>query len=90
MNAAYHELKRLIETPYPFPLIQMARTFLFAWVFTVPLALLNGDYVFYEVVALGFLLTYGFVGLERVSIDMEDPFGNDENDFDDMGLAQVS
>lgn len=39
---------------------------------------------------LGFLLTYGFVGLERVSIEMEDPFGNDTNDFDDMGLAQVS
>lgn len=89
-NTAYHELKRLIETPYPFPLIQMARTFLFAWVFTVPFALLKADYDFYEVFMLGFLLTYGFVGLERVSIEMEDPFGNDTNDFDDMGLAQVS
>lgn len=87
--SAYHELKRLIETPYPFPLIQMARTFLFAWVFTIPLALLDGKYDFYEVFIVGILLTYGFVGLERVSIEMEDPFGNDENDLDEMGLAQT-
>ena len=28
-----------------------------------------------------FLLTYGFVGLELVAIELDNPFGNDPNDF---------
>eukprot|EP00560_Eucampia_antarctica_P008048 CAMPEP_0197830298 /NCGR_PEP_ID=MMETSP1437-20131217/6894_1 /TAXON_ID=49252 ORGANISM="Eucampia antarctica, Strain CCMP1452" /NCGR_SAMPLE_ID=MMETSP1437 /ASSEMBLY_ACC=CAM_ASM_001096 /LENGTH=261 /DNA_ID=CAMNT_0043432595 /DNA_START=469 /DNA_END=1254 /DNA_ORIENTATION=+ len=87
--SAYQELIKLIETPYPFPLIQMARTFLFFWVFTLPFALLNNTYDLYEVLFMIFLMTYGFIGLERVSVEMEDPFGDDPCDFDDLGLAQL-
>jgi hypothetical protein len=35
-------------------------------------------------------VTYGFVGLETVSIELDDPFGDDENDFDNLGMALVS
>jgi predicted membrane chloride channel (bestrophin family) len=28
-----------------------------------------------------FLLTYGFVGLEVVAIELDNPFGRDPNDF---------
>ena len=31
----------------------------------------------------------GFVGLEFVSIELDDPFGDDPNDLDVYGLAQV-
>lgn len=31
-----------------------------------------------------FLMTYGFVGLELVAIELDNPFGNDANDFDNM------
>jgi predicted membrane chloride channel (bestrophin family) len=34
-----------------------------------------------------FVLTYGFMGLEIVSIELEDPFGDDDNDFDNLGMA---
>jgi len=36
-----------------------------------------------------FFITYGFVGLEYVSMELDDPFGDDPNDFDDLGMAEV-
>lgn len=33
---AYHGLLKLVTTPFPFPLVQMTRTFLFIWIFTLP------------------------------------------------------
>ena len=30
-----------VSTPFPFPLVQMTKTFLFIWVFTIPLALIS-------------------------------------------------
>lgn len=30
------------------------------------------------------------MGLETVSIELDDPFGDDENDFDNLGMALVS
>lgn len=89
-NKAFHGLNKLMTTPFPFPLVQMARTFLFFWVFTLPFALCN---VFTddpsEPMAIILIVTYGFVGLEYVSMELDDPFGDDPNDFDDLGMAQV-
>ena len=36
-----------------------------------------------------FFITYGFVGLEYVSMELDDPFGDDPNDFDVRGLSEV-
>lgn len=41
---AYEGLKNYISTPVPFPLVQMSKTFLFVWVFTLPLALCHDHY----------------------------------------------
>jgi len=78
----YYELKKLITTPFPFPLVQMARTFLFFWVFTFPCALVHdmGNSIVAAVITI-FFLTYGYVGLEFVSMEMDDPFGDDPNDL---------
>ena len=58
--------------------------------YTVPFALLsdpsNGFVHCIEI----FILTYGFMGLETVSIELDDPFGDDDNDFDNLGMAYVS
>lgn len=76
-----------MTTPFPFPLVQMARTFLFFYVFTVPFALLSdSSNVFVHCIVI-FILTFGFMGLEIVSIELDDPFGDDENDFDNLGMA---
>jgi len=66
----------------------MARTFLFVYVFTLPLCLVENLQVgIGQVCVIMFFIAYGFIGLEYVSMEMDDPFGDDPNDFDDMGLA---
>mmetsp|Transcript_24580 Transcript_24580/g.36076 ORF Transcript_24580/g.36076 Transcript_24580/m.36076 type:complete len:373 (+) Transcript_24580:72-1190(+) len=86
MNGFYG-MRKFLTTPFPFPLLQMARTFMFAYVFTISLALVNdpSHTVFHCCVV--FLVTYGFLGLETVSIELDDPFGDDANDFDNYGMA---
>lgn len=60
----------------------MARTFLFLYVFTVPFAMLSDKSSDVAHCFMVFLLTYGFVGLEVVAIELDNPFGKDANDFD--------
>eukprot|EP00549_Striatella_unipunctata_P002993 CAMPEP_0118702760 /NCGR_PEP_ID=MMETSP0800-20121206/18098_1 /TAXON_ID=210618 ORGANISM="Striatella unipunctata, Strain CCMP2910" /NCGR_SAMPLE_ID=MMETSP0800 /ASSEMBLY_ACC=CAM_ASM_000638 /LENGTH=118 /DNA_ID=CAMNT_0006604053 /DNA_START=606 /DNA_END=962 /DNA_ORIENTATION=+ len=36
-----------------------------------------------------FITTYGFIGLEYIAMELDDPFGDDRNDFDDSGMAQL-
>jgi predicted membrane chloride channel (bestrophin family) len=80
----YYGIRTFVTTPVPFPLIQMARTFLFLYVFTVPFVLLRDDSSRFAHCFAVFLLTYGFMGLEVVAIELDNPFGDDENDFDNM------
>lgn len=119
----FHGLQKLVETPFPFPLVQMTRTFLFVWVFTLSLVLCHdvGNYPFDPLLMI-FLTTFGFIGalllarvilvdvltgvlhnsyahshlpsctrtgIEFVCLELDDPFGNDPNDFDDLGMAQL-
>lgn len=77
----YYGMRRFLTTPVPFPLIQMARTFLFLYVFTVPFVMLSDDSSMLAHCFAIFVLTYGFVGLELVAIEMDNPFGDDPNDF---------
>mmetsp|Transcript_21662 Transcript_21662/g.33126 ORF Transcript_21662/g.33126 Transcript_21662/m.33126 type:complete len:369 (+) Transcript_21662:127-1233(+) len=84
----YYGIRKFITTPFPFPLVQMARTFMFIYLETLPFALLDTvQDSMYVHMAIVFLVTYGFVGLETVSIELDNPFGNDENDFDNLGMA---
>uniref|UniRef100_A0A7S1Y3W0 Bestrophin homolog n=1 Tax=Grammatophora oceanica TaxID=210454 RepID=A0A7S1Y3W0_9STRA len=83
----YYGMRKFLTTPFPFPLVQMARTFLFFYVFTVPFALLSDDSAAVAHCVVIFILTYGFMGLEYVSIELDNPFGDDDNDFDNLGMA---
>lgn len=88
----YYGIRTFITTPVPFPLIQMTRTIVLFYIFTVPFVLLT-DYddagsdttnprPTIEHCIVIFLLTYGFMGLEIVSVELDDPFGDDANDFE--------
>lgn len=61
---AFHGLKKLVVTPFPFPLIQLNRIFLFAWCFSLPLVLINDNDTVYHTLILVFFTTFGFMGLE--------------------------
>jgi len=83
----YYGIRKSITTPFPFPLLQMARTFLFFYVFTLPLALVNDPSAPAVHAITVFLVTYGFLGLETVSIELDDPFGDDANDFKNLLMS---
>mmetsp|Transcript_39304 Transcript_39304/g.91736 ORF Transcript_39304/g.91736 Transcript_39304/m.91736 type:complete len:338 (+) Transcript_39304:948-1961(+) len=84
----YHGMVKLMSTPFPFPLVQMSRTFLFFWLFTLPLAMLHELRLLSSCIII-FFMTFGFVGLELVAMELDDPFGNDENDLEVYELSKV-
>jgi predicted membrane chloride channel (bestrophin family) len=88
-NKAFHGFRVLIFTPYPFPLVQMTRMFLFFWVFSIPLVLVQQMESLWDTVVVVFFITFGFVGTEYVSMTLDDPFGNDANDIDEQGMAEL-
>ena len=80
-GSSYNQLLILSSTPLPFPLVQMARAFLLVWTFSMPLVLLEGPFQdTYAAQTFLFFLTYGFIGLELVSIKLSDPFGHSRDD----------
>lgn len=83
---AFHGFRVLIFTPYPFPLVQMTRAFLFFWVYTLPLVLLK-DYRLWSSLLIVLLVSFGFIGIEYVSMALDDPFGDETNDVDEHGMA---
>mmetsp|Transcript_35338 Transcript_35338/g.50125 ORF Transcript_35338/g.50125 Transcript_35338/m.50125 type:complete len:263 (-) Transcript_35338:293-1081(-) len=83
---AFHGFRVLIFTPYPFPLVQMTRAFLLFWVYTLPLVLLK-EYRLISVLLIVTLVSFGFIGIEYVSMALDDPFGDDTNDVDEHGMA---
>lgn len=86
----YRDLLVFASTPLPFPLLQMARTFLFIWTFSIPFVMrgvVDEAFVTYIFV---FFLTYGFVGLELVSVKLVHPFGDGVNDLNVMGMREAT
>jgi len=88
--SAIVELVKYPATPYPFPTAQMSRILLFLWIFTLPLPILNNEdnSVVVPSVCM-FFITYGFFGLEFVSIELDDPFGDDANDLEIQHLSRT-
>eukprot|EP00547_Thalassionema_nitzschioides_P001606 CAMPEP_0194210332 /NCGR_PEP_ID=MMETSP0156-20130528/8162_1 /TAXON_ID=33649 /ORGANISM="Thalassionema nitzschioides, Strain L26-B" /LENGTH=340 /DNA_ID=CAMNT_0038937661 /DNA_START=51 /DNA_END=1070 /DNA_ORIENTATION=- len=83
----FYGIITFLTTPFPFPVVQMARTFLFFYVFTVPFDLLTDKSGLVAHCIIIFILTFGFMGLEFVSIELNNPFGDDANDYDNLGFA---
>lgn len=83
---AFHGFRVLVFTPYPFPLVQMTRAFLLVWVYTLPMVLLK-EYRLWSSLLIVLLVTFGFVGIEYVSMALDDPTGDDTNDIDEHGMA---
>jgi len=86
---AYSGIMQYATTPYPFPLVQMTRTIVFFYIYSLPFVLANDIQKFVPFLFTIFIITYGFIGLELITIEIDDPFGQDPNDFDVGGMAQV-
>ena len=89
LMAGYSQVMKFMTTPYPFPLVQMTRTILFFYIFTLPCALNTDIKEAIPYLLTVFMITYGFIGSELICIELEDPFGNDPNDFDVKAMASM-
>lgn len=85
----YSDLVKLASTPLPFPMVQMARTCLFLWVFSLPLVLVGVFNELFSVLIFIFFLTYGFIGLELVAMQLLTPFGDGINDLGVDAMAEA-
>jgi Bestrophin, RFP-TM, chloride channel len=86
----YRNLLKCASTPLPFTLVQMGRTFLFLWTFTIPLVLRGVVSEIYSAMMFVFFLTYGFVGLELVGMKLMNPFGDGSQDLNVTGMKQAT
>lgn len=88
--SSWKGLTKLITTPYPFPIVQMGRLFLLFWLLSIPFVLSAHIEDPIQIVIVIVFITYGFAGLECVSIELDDPFGDDPNDFHAMKLNLIA
>lgn len=87
---SYHQIMKLVNSPFPFPLVQMTRTLLFIWLFSLPFALVDKMDTLVAPIIVMFFMTFGFLGLEFLSIFMDDPFGKDPIDFDVLYMGRIA
>lgn len=90
MIQTWYSLIGLITTPYPYRLVEMGRTFLYFWVYSLPFVLSIVEHEEWQTMLLMFVVTYGYMGIEFVSYELDDPFGSDPNDFDNAYLARIA
>lgn len=71
--------ERIHRTPIPFAYMVHLRRALILYSFTLPFALVEP--LHWWTVAGTFLLAFIFFGIEEIGVEIEDPFGYDENDL---------
>jgi putative membrane protein len=71
--------ERIRKTPLPFAYVVHLRRALVAYCFTLPFALVEtfGWFTLLDV----FLVAYVFFGIEEIGVEIEGPFGYDDNDL---------
>jgi ion channel-forming bestrophin family protein len=71
--------ERIHNTPMPFAYMVHLRRALILYCFTLPFALL--DRFGWWTIAVVLLISYVLYGVEEIGVEIEDPFGEDENDL---------
>ena len=71
--------ERIRKTPLPFAYVVHLRRALIVYCFTLPFALVDlfGWWTLLDVL----LVAYTFLGIEEIGVEIEGPFGDDENDL---------
>lgn len=71
--------ERIHKTPLPFAYVVHLRRALILYCFTLPFALI-GDFGWGTILDT-LLVAYVFFGIEEIGVEIEDPFGEDDNDL---------
>eukprot|EP01064_Diplonema_japonicum_P018242 TRINITY_DN26922_c0_g1_i1.p1 TRINITY_DN26922_c0_g1~~TRINITY_DN26922_c0_g1_i1.p1 ORF type:complete len:394 (+),score=51.55 TRINITY_DN26922_c0_g1_i1:47-1183(+) len=85
--SAWQGMMKIVSAPMPFPYAHSLQIFLTVWVFTIPFIMLDEaidmEWLTVPVCAVIAILLFG---INNVGAEIEDPFGNDVNDFDLVGF----
>jgi len=86
----FNGVDKVHNVPVPFPYAQMILIFLCVYVFLSPFLFVQ--YFGWACIVPSLVLTLAFFGINEVALEIEDPFGEDENDLplDPMGDALVA
>ena len=79
LSGVWADCATTATTPIPFPYVQLAKAFTFLFLFTLPFALVE-ELGWLTMVAV-FILALGYLGLDAIATEMEQPFGTDLNDL---------
>ncbi len=71
--------ERIHKTPLPFPYVVHLRRSLILYCYTLPFALV--DSFGWRAVLATLFVAYTFFGIEEIGVEIEDPFGRDDNDL---------
>ena len=71
--------EQIKDTPMVFGYVATLRSFLMLWLITLPLALI-GEYGWIATPAMA-LITFLFLNVEQMALEIEQPFGDDPNDL---------
>jgi hypothetical protein len=89
---SYYGVRKYLTCPLPLPLVQLGRIFVVFYVFTLPFALLSEELnlAYSQMTVLICLMTYGFMGMELLFVEIDDPFSDDPNDLPLTEEAQAA
>jgi len=90
--SSYYGIRKYLTCPLPFPLVQLGRLFVIFYVFTLPFALLSPGLglKFGQMIVLIVFMTYGFMGIELLYVEIDDPFADEPNDLPLMEEARTA
>jgi len=72
-------LERILKTPIPFAYAVHTHQFLWLYLLTLPFTMVV-TYQYYALVAV-FTIGFGLIGIDEAGVEIEDPFGTDDNDL---------
>jgi len=79
--------ERILKTPVPFAYAHHIKGFLTIFCLTVPLSLLDSMGWFTPFGAA--IVAYGLFGIDEIGIEIEEPFGYDDNDLPMEGIGET-
>jgi putative membrane protein len=77
--------ERIVRTPLPFAYMLHLRRTLILFLVTLPFALV--DTFGWATVLVVLMVTYTFLGIEEIGVEIEEPFGTEDND---LPLEEIS
>ena len=79
--------ERIRNTPLPFAYVVHLRRALVLYCYTLPFALVS-SYGWYTILDV-LLISYVFFGIEEIGVEIEGPFGHDDNDLPLDGICET-